>query len=126
MRNLNYKNLTFYNKMREIVVDVYRISKKFPIDEQGFKGIVSQMKRASISSISNMAEGSSRKEKEMLHFLALSLGSLREVDSQIEISHDLGFVNNSDYEELSEKLDESIAKLCAYMKKINENLKENK
>ncbi len=126
MKNFNYKKLRFYQLMREIVIILYSITNNFPNDEQGFNGISSQLKRASISAVSNVAEGSSRQEKELLRFLSLSLGSLREIDSQIDICYDLKFIDKLTYENLSEKIDESIAKLCVYMKRINENLKENK
>ena len=76
------------------------------------------MRRASISAASNIAEGSSRRDKEFLHFLTLSLGSLREVETQISISHDLKYISNEKYEDIHEKIDKSIAKLCTYIKKV--------
>ena len=126
MRNFNYKNLRFYELGRELVIIIYSITKKFPDDEQGFTGIVNQLKRASISVVSNIAEGSSRKDKELLYFLTLSLGSLREIETQLSISKDLNFIENYKFTEIEEKIDECIAKLCVYMKRINEKLKENK
>lgn len=119
MEKLNYKDLRFYNLMRELVVLIYNVTGEYPKEEQGFNGLVSQLRRAIVSSVSNIAEGSSRKEKEFLHFLSLSLGSLREVETQVGISKDLSYMTYLEYEEISEKLDECIAKLCNYIKKIN-------
>jgi len=121
MKGTNYKGLTFYKIIREITIIIYKETKKFPKDELGFTGIVNQLRRAIISASSNIAEGSSRKEKEYLHFLSLSIGSLREVENQIGISYDLGFITEDIYNQINEKLNKSIAKLCAYYRTINKN-----
>lgn len=117
----NYKKYEFYKSSRSLVKEVYEITSKFPKDEQGFTGIVNQLRRASISVTSNIAEGSSRKEKEFYHFLSLSLGSLREIENQINISYDLGYISKEKYEFISEIIDKSISKLCCFMKIVGKN-----
>lgn len=122
MKDLNYKKLEFYGLMRELVVLVYAVTKRIPEDEQGFTGIVSQLRRAIVSAVSNVAEGSSRREKELLHFLSLSLGSLREVEAQIGICRDLEYIDEASFKEINDKLNICIGKLCVYMKKIYSKL----
>ena len=126
MKGAKYKELEFYKIIREITITIYRETKKFPKEELGFTGIVNQLRRAIVSASSNIAEGSSRKEKEYLHFLSLSLGSLREVENQIGISCDLGFISKEIFEDINNKLNKSIAKLCMYYKIINKNYYLNK
>ena len=108
--------------MNKIILEIYNITKRYPNEEQGFTGMVSQLRRASISAISNLAEGSSRKDREFLHFLSLSLGSLREVETQLEVSKDLGYVDSVTYERINEQIDECIGRLFNYMKKISKSV----
>ena len=126
MKDAKYKELEFYKIIREITIIIYRETKKFPKEELGFTRIVNQLRRTIVSASSNIVEGSSRKEKEYLHFLSLSLGSLREVENQIEISCDLDFISKETFEDINKKLNKSIAKLCMYYKIINKNYYLNK
>ena len=125
LRN-NYKNLEFYKASREIIPLVYEYTKKYPKEEQGFTGIVSQLRRASISVSSNIAEGSSRGNKEHYHFLVISLGSLREIETQIGISYDLKYISEEKYISCKEKIDFAIGKLCNYMKIVGKDTFQNK
>ena len=124
MRNFNYKKLDIYKISRELIVLIYKLTKEFPKDEHGLNGIVSQLRRAVISISSNIAEGSSRKNKQQLHFLSLSHGSLREVDTQLKIAYDLEFITKKDIELLREKIDEMTAKLTNYMRRIDKEIIE--
>lgn len=91
MLKLNHKNLDVYKGILQLVQEVYLLTSKFP--EQEKFGLTLQIKRAVVSVISNLAEGSSRSsEKDRKRFLEISRSSLVEVDTQIEISAMLGFV----------------------------------
>lgn len=125
MKRVNYKKLKFFKLAQEIVVESYSLTKDFPNYEQGFTGIVNQIRRATVSVVSNIAEGSSRNEKEFVHFLSISLGSLRELDSQINISKNLNFINEAKFNEISEKIDECSGRLCNYMKTIYSSINKN-
>jgi four helix bundle protein len=70
---------------------VYDVVNAFPESER--YGLSQQMRRAAVSAPSNIAEGFARSSrKELLQFLSISLGSLSELDTQLQIAHELGFV----------------------------------
>jgi len=97
-----YKDLDVYKKSIDFVVDIYKTTESFP-DSEKF-GLVSQLRRASVSLPSNLAEGSGRNgRKELLNFLHIARGSLFEIGTQLEISHRLGFVSQDDYDKLEER-----------------------
>jgi four helix bundle protein len=99
-----HKNLNAWIKSFEIVKDLYSITNSFPIEERF--GLVSQIRRASVSVPVNIAEGAARKgKKEFIHFLHISLGSLTELDTLILLSVELGFIRKEESGLLLEKLD---------------------
>jgi four helix bundle protein len=82
-----------------LVLDVYRLSKAFPKDE--LFALISQIRRAVVSLTSNIAEGFGRNsEKEKLHFYSFAYGSLLEVQNQLLIAKDLGYIKPEEYEVL--------------------------
>ena len=109
-----YRKLKVYQKALLWVVDVYRLCKFFP-DEERF-ALTSQVRRAAVSVTSNIAEGMSRSSnKEVLHFLEISFGSLMEVQSQMEIAQLLNYITKEQIDELDEKTVE-IAKMLSGLK----------
>jgi four helix bundle protein len=99
-----HENLNLWKKALEFVVDIYRVTEQFPRDEKF--GLTSQLRRASVSIVANVAEGAARRSaKEFRQFLAHSQGSASEVDTELVISHRLAYLKNSDYERLTEELD---------------------
>lgn len=103
-----YKSLIVWQRSMELVVDVYKITKLFP-EEEKF-GIVSQMRRASISIPSNIAEGSRRGKKDFQRFLRIAFGSASELETQLEtqleISKQLSYIKDTDTDILKLKLNE--------------------
>lgn len=90
-----YKRLDVYQKAKDLVKIVYGLLKKFPNEEK--YALCDQLRRAVISVPSNIAEGLSRfSDKEKVHFLEIAYGSLMEVDCQIEISYELGYIDEVD------------------------------
>ena len=90
------KKLDVYKEAKALVMMVYSYMKKFPREEQF--ALCDQLRRAVISIPSNIAEGSGRRSvKEQVHFLEIALGSLREVDCQLDIACDLGYISKDEY-----------------------------
>lgn len=78
---------------------VYNLLKKFPKEEQ--YALCDQLRRAVISIPSNIAEGFGRySSKEQIHFFEIAYGSLREVDCQMDIAHDLAYITETDLAEI--------------------------
>ena len=93
-----YKNLIVWQEAKKLTVLVYKITEKFPKSEEF--GLKSQMRRASVSVMSQIAEGWLRKSvKDKLHFLEISEGSLLEVESQAEIAKEVGYWSTAQYNE---------------------------
>ena len=89
----NHKDLIVYQKSLDLVEVIYRITKSFPTEEKF--GLTSQLRRSSVSLPSNIAEGAGRKgTKEFIHFLYIALGSLNEMETQMEISLRLGYITD--------------------------------
>ena len=107
----SYKNLDAYKESKALVMLVYALLKKFPREEQ--YALCDQLRRAVISIPSNIAEGSGRtSSKDQAHFFEMAFGSLMEVNCQIDIAHDLGYVSQEDMAQV-EKYVRAIASLLS-------------
>ena len=95
-----HKDMEVWKKSIELVTKVYEITKTFPDDEKF--GLVSQIRRASISIPSNIAEGAARNsDKEIQRFLDISLGSIAELETQLIIAENLQYFDDiSIYEDI--------------------------
>ncbi len=88
----NYQKLVVWKKSFELSKSVYKSTKDFPKSE--FFGLVSQMRRCSISIPSNIAEGAGRSsKKEFSHFLSIARGSCNELETQVLMAAELGYLN---------------------------------
>ena len=91
MLQLNHKKLDVWKEGVNLVKLIYKITESFPKSE--LFGLNSQLRRASVSVVSNIAEGASRKTKaERIRFYEISRGSLVEIDTQIEIAIELNYL----------------------------------
>lgn len=98
-----HKDLEVYKSSMQLVKCIYKLTAKFPKDE--IYCLTLQMKRAAISVPSNIAEGSGRRSsKELLQFLNIALGSLIELETQIEISKMLEFIDDKEMYSTTERL----------------------
>ena len=103
----SYKDLLIWKKGIVIVVKVYQLTKAFPSEE--LYTLTSQIKRASVSIPSNIAEGSSiNSNKDFSRFLEIAIGSAYEIETQLLISSDLGFLKDDKLKDLSIQLEEII------------------
>lgn len=91
MEVFGYRKLIAYQKGKEVVKKTYMLLKKFPSEER--YALCDQLRRASVSITSNIAEGVNRYSvKDKAHFIEMAFGSLMEVSSQFEIAEELGYI----------------------------------
>ena len=103
-----HKRLIAWQKCMESVVLIYKITRDFPKEET--YGLVSQMRRASVSAPSNIAEGAADRSKEQFrNFLSIAIGSLNELNTQLEIAFRIGYLNNANHDEAQKLVDECLA-----------------
>lgn len=101
----NFKEIIAWEKSRDLVVNVYKLTRKFPSDEKF--ALTSQVKRAAVSISSNIAEGAGRKtNKDFARFLDISLGSAYELESQLINAKDLDFITKNEYNIIYKQLSE--------------------
>ena len=99
-----HEKLDLWKKAIEFVVEIYKVSEGFPKDEKF--GLTSQIRRASVSIVANVAEGAGRRSaKEFRQFLSHSQGSASEVDTELVIAQRLNYVTGADYNRLADDLD---------------------
>ena len=107
-----FEKLDVWQKARLFVKDVYCTVKTFPAEERFT--LVQQIQRATISIVSNIAEGSSRSSlKEQIRFIEMAYGSLMEVYCQFLIAEDLEYINETQLAQLRSAIDEISNKLNA-------------
>lgn len=112
-----HTDLEVYKKSLLLVKSVYELTKKFPKEEMW--GLSSQMRRAAISIPSNISEGSGRRSnKELSQFINISLGSVAELETQINISLMLNFMDSNEKDLLIKELTTIRMMLLNLMKSI--------
>jgi four helix bundle protein len=116
-----HKRLIAWQKSMELVVVIYRITEKFPKSE--LYGLVSQMRRAAVSAPSNIAEGAANRSGSMFkNFLSIAIGSLNELDTQLEIASRIGFWDASDYSNAQALVDECLAVTFGLKKSVSNRI----
>lgn len=99
------------------VTDIYSVTKVFPSNEQ--YGLTSQLRRASISLPSNIAEGFGRQSTgDYVRFLQIAIGSLYELQTQIEIAKNLSYLSSTDFEMMHEQSREIERMLSSLIQKL--------
>ena len=117
-----HEDLDVWKLSMDLVVDIYKLTKSFPDDEKF--GLITQLKRASVSVPSNIAEGAARKsDKEYIQFLYIALGSLTEIETQLIISERLGFCETDSTLNRTKVVKSKLLNFISYLKKLN-NKKE--
>lgn len=95
-RAISFTDLKAWQECHKLCLQIYKLARSFPSDEQF--GLASQIKRASVSVTSNIAEGSGRSaQKDKEHFYVMASGSLYEVKSQLLLARDLNFISASQF-----------------------------
>ena len=99
----SYIELDVWKQSRQLVKQIYGLTKHFPKEEQ--YGLSSQMRRCSVSIPSNIAEGHGRNHiKDSLQFFFIARGSLYELETQLYLSNDLGYFSSEILVEILEKV----------------------
>lgn len=101
----NFRNLIVWKKAVNLATQIYKKTAGFPKYE--LYGLTSQIRRSAVSISSNIAEGAGRRsKKEFSHFLSISYGSACELETQILIARNLGFLKKDEFNSLQIELDE--------------------
>ncbi|WP_373899180.1 four helix bundle protein [Haloimpatiens sp. FM7315] len=112
-----FQKLQIYQLAKEIVKYNYKLTNKFPSLEK--YALVQQMNRAAISVPSNIAEGTSRNSnKDKAHFINIAYGSLMELVCQMEISLEMEYIDQNEYEEFIAMVKNLSVKMSNYLKTI--------
>ncbi len=113
-----HKDLKVWQNSIQLVKRIYQTTSKFPPSEQ--YGLTSQLKRASVSISSNIAEGAGRhSKKEFVHFLYISSGSLSEMETQLIIAYELNFIDITELESIQGSINEIRSQLFGLIKSLN-------
>lgn len=96
----SFTDLDAWKKSHLLTISVYKLTKKFPKDETF--GLISQMRRCSVSIVSNIAEGFTRpSKKEKMQFYSTAQASTTELQSQLLISRDVSYITNEQFQEIA-------------------------
>ncbi|MBK7393169.1 MAG: four helix bundle protein [Chloracidobacterium sp.] len=105
MARQTYRDLVVWQKAMQLVTNVYAMTEHFPKHEMF--GLTSQLRRATVSVPSNIAEGQGRDSpKEFLHHLSIAYGSLMEAETQVQIASNLTYIGKTDAGNLLAQCDE--------------------
>lgn len=114
----DFTQLTVWQKAHHVALGIYKLTRGFPREE--LYGLTSQMRRASVSIAANIAEGcAQRTDAASCRYLTIALGSGAELEYHLLLSHDLGFVSDSDYESLRFELTEVKKMLNSFIHKLS-------
>jgi len=113
----SHKELIVWQKAYKLVLEIYRITKKFPREETYC--LISQIRSAAISVPSNIAEGYNRQSrKEYIHFLFIAYSSCAELDTQILMAYDLKYLSQSDFDSINLLIEEVMKMLNRLIYKL--------
>jgi four helix bundle protein len=113
-----FRNLNVWQRAYSLTLDIYKTTKSFPKEET--YGLVSQLQRAAVSVPANIAEGYERNHrKEYIQFLFVSKGSLGEIETQLLLAKDLGYLSENDYSVIEAKRSETIRMLKGLIKSLS-------
>ena len=113
-----FQKLNVYKDSRALVRSIYDLLRTYPVEER--YALCDQMRRAVISVPSNIAEGMSRSSlKEQIHFLEISYGSLSEIVCQLDISKDLSYIDEVQYDDVVSQC-KDLSRMMSHMKTFRE------
>jgi four helix bundle protein len=114
----DYKKLAVWEKAHQLTLDIYRVTASFPNTEQ--YGLTGQIRRSCASIPANIAEGSGRGgDTELGRFLRIATGSASELEYHLLLAHDLGFIDESNYEKLNQQIAEILRMLKGLIQRLD-------
>ena len=113
-----FQKLEIYQLAKELVKYIYKVTNEFPNEEK--YALTQQINRAVVSVPSNIAEGTSRRSsKEKIYFINIAYGSLMELVCQMDISLDLGYIEQEKYDEFLKQTKTLTVKMSNFIKTID-------
>ena len=114
-----FQALLVWQKSMSLVTEVYDATKEFPPEERF--GLTSQIRRSAVSLPSNIAEGHGRNStKEYIQFLNISMGSMNELETQLEISKNLTYMDEGTFQKLHDNCREIERMLSSLIRKLKQ------
>jgi four helix bundle protein len=115
----DFRELKVWHKAHALTLDVYRATKTFPREE--LYSLTNQMRRAAVSIPANIAEGSGKNTRpEFARYLQIALGSASELEYQVLLSRDLGYMNPEVYEHLLQQVIETKKMLSGFVQYLSQ------
>ncbi len=113
----DFRQLQIWERSHQLTLRIYRITRQFPSEER--YGLIAQMRRSGSSIPTNIAEGCGRNsEADFARFLDHSMGSASELEYQLILSHDLGYLPADQFAEISSELIEIKRMINAFLQKL--------
>jgi four helix bundle protein len=117
----NYRQLSVWKRAHRFVLGVYRSTGTFPDGER--YGLTAQLRRAAVSVVSNIAEGSGRQgDREHMRFLKIARGSVCEIECQLLLSRDLGYLDADAWKLLDNDCQEISRMLHGLVRSFSRNI----
>ena len=113
----DFRQLRVWEESHQLTLEIYKITKTFPKEE--IFALTNQLRRASASIPSNIAEGCGRgSNKDYANFLQMAMGSAYEIDYQLILARDLAYINEENYKRISGKIDALKRQLASLLQKV--------
>ena len=115
----DFRKLAVWQKAHELTLGVYKATAAFPRDE--LYGLTSQLRRAAVSVPANLAEGRCRRgDRDFRRFVGIAMGSASEVEYHLLLSHDLGYIDETRYQDLAKQVEEIKRMLSSLYDRLSE------
>ena len=116
----NFRKLEIWKQSVKLVTEIYKITNTFPSHERF--GLMSQMQRAAVSCPSNIGEGSEKSsDKDFARFLEISHGSLIELENELIVSHNLGYLDDKKLNDTQNKIIELQKMIYKFKEQLNKD-----
>lgn len=116
----DFRGLKVWEKSHQLTLALYRLTAGFPREEE--YGLTSQIRRAAASIPMNIAEGCGRDgDAELARFMQIAMGSASELEYQLLLAYDLGYIEQGDYKEMIRQTVEAKRMLAPFIKRLRAN-----